>query len=118
MFALGKGSLEVGGRLRLDPRHQSALLVLQQSLEDRLDLDRRFSLAVDDLGKSTAYPAVQVHLGEATRILVRLELDLSCGFVRGNAPVANRGKQLFELVDKILVSDPRRPGALKRRQSC
>ncbi len=69
----GNAVLRCGGRLGLDPRHQSSLLVLQQRPEDRLDLDGRFSLSVDDLGKSTPHPAMQVHFGEAARILVRMK---------------------------------------------
>jgi hypothetical protein len=58
----------------------------------------RLALAEDDLGKPAPDPAVQVHLGEPSRILIRLNLDPIGRNGGRHATVSNGVEQLFELV--------------------
>ena len=109
MLALGERRQEMSGGLGIEPRHQPALLVLQQRLQDRLDLLGRLPLAEDDLGKPAPDPAVQVDLGEPSRVLKRLDLDPLGRDAGRHATVSNGVEQLFELV-RIHYRPPVRAG--------
>ena len=77
MLALREDRHQMGGGLGIETRHQPALFVLQQRLQDRLDLRGRLPLAEDDLRKAAADTPVQIHLGEPSRILVRLDFEFA-----------------------------------------